>query len=163
VVVTDEPDPGRVAELAAFVQPAVVQWYGWAPDTVGVLRQGVPSGELWVSVGVEERDGGQAEERLAAAIAAGADRVVLDTARAGRSGGTGQAMDWGLAAGLVRRARPTPVVLAGGLTPGNVAEAVRQVGPAAVDVSSGVETAPSAKSARLIRAFVEAVREVTSR
>jgi phosphoribosylanthranilate isomerase len=72
-------------------------------------------------------------------------------------GGTGRTVDWQSAA-LVAMMRP--VVLAGGLTPGNVAEAVHVVAPYGVDVSSGVESAPGQKDPELMRAFVEAVRRV---
>lgn len=70
------------------------------------------------------------------------------------AGGTGTRFDWS----LLPAARHQPLILAGGLAPANVAAAVRQVRPYAVDVSSGVETAPGIKSARLIRDFVAAAR-----
>lgn len=73
---------------------------------------------------------------------------------AGR-GGRGVAPDWDRAAAIARR---IPLVLAGGLSPENVAEAIRQVRPVAVDVSSGVESAPGVKDPALVRRFVENVR-----
>lgn len=69
-------------------------------------------------------------------------------------GGNGLAFDWRLIAG---RRWAVPWMLAGGLTPDNVAEAVRLTGAAQVDVSSGVETAPGVKDEALIRAFLAAV------
>jgi phosphoribosylanthranilate isomerase len=80
---------------------------------------------------------------------------LLDAADA-RKGGTGLRVDWQLAREAARARR---VVLAGGLTPANVAEAIRMVHPYAVDVSSGVESAPGRKSADRLRAFLAAVRE----
>lgn len=80
---------------------------------------------------------------------------LLDAADDRRKGGTGARIDWSVAAAA---ARVRPVVLAGGLTPMNVREAIRAVHPYAVDVSSGVEMAPGHKSTDLIRAFIEAVR-----
>lgn len=69
-------------------------------------------------------------------------------------GGSGESFDWS----LVPASCPLPVILSGGLTPNNVAEAIRQVRPVAVDVSSGVESAKGIKDAAKIRAFVSAVR-----
>jgi phosphoribosylanthranilate isomerase len=77
--------------------------------------------------------------------------VLLDTPSAG-FGGSGQTFDWALAAEVARHAR---VVLAGGLTPDNVADAVRAVRPYAVDVASGVERAPGVKDPEKLRRFVE--------
>jgi phosphoribosylanthranilate isomerase len=84
---------------------------------------------------------------------------VLDTFSELAYGGTGQITDWGLAADV---AKSTPILLAGGLTPDNVIEAIRTVRPYGVDVSSGVESAPGKKDHAKIRAFVDAVRVVSS-
>jgi phosphoribosylanthranilate isomerase len=74
-------------------------------------------------------------------------------------GGTGQVTDWTLAADVAKTSR---ILLAGGLTPDNVTEAVRTVRPYGVDVSGGVESAPGKKDHAKLRAFVEAVRVVSS-
>ena len=84
---------------------------------------------------------------------------VLDTFSELAYGGTGQITDWGLAADV---AKSTPILLAGGLTPENVTEAIGIVRPYGVDVSSGVESAPGKKDHAKMRAFVEAVRVVSS-
>jgi phosphoribosylanthranilate isomerase len=72
-------------------------------------------------------------------------------------GGTGQTVDWGLAQEV---AQSMPVVLAGGLTPVNVAEAIARVRPYGVDVSSGVELSPGKKDHEKVKAFIDAARLV---
>lgn len=83
--------------------------------------------------------------------------ILLDAYVPGVAGGTGATFDWSLAAEL---ARSRQVTLAGGLTPDNVAEAVRLVRPFCVDVASGVESAPGRKDHGKVRAFVAAARSV---
>jgi phosphoribosylanthranilate isomerase len=86
-----------------------------------------------------------------------ADGILLDTRTAdGARGGTGRSFDWTLAS-AVRQAAPY-LVLAGGLNPGNVRQAIEAVRPDAVDVSSGVELSPGRKDPAAVRAFVAAVR-----
>jgi phosphoribosylanthranilate isomerase len=91
---------------------------------------------------------------VARARASAADMVLLDAAVAGRDGGTGTTFDWSL---LDAEPLGRPFALAGGLTPENVADAVRRTGPALVDVSSGVESAPGRKDAARVAAFLAAV------
>ena len=80
--------------------------------------------------------------------------LLLDTYKQGQTGGTGEAFDWELA---VRAKEYGPIVLAGGLTAANVAQAVAAVRPQAVDVASGVEAAPGKKDPEKLRAFFRAV------
>jgi phosphoribosylanthranilate isomerase len=92
-----------------------------------------------------------------------ADAVVLDARVKGRLGGTGVALEWGRLADSVAALRGrTPFVLAGGLTPANVAEAVRLLAPDVVDVSSGVESSAGIKDHAKMRAFFDAARGDTT-
>ncbi len=84
---------------------------------------------------------------------------VLDAFSEQAYGGTGQVVDWGLAS---EAARAATVILAGGLTPDNVGQAIRVVQPYGVDVSSGVEAAPGKKDHEKVWAFLRAVRVVSS-
>jgi phosphoribosylanthranilate isomerase len=84
-------------------------------------------------------------------------RVLLDAHDPERRGGTGRQVDWARAAAL---AATRPVILAGGLRPDTVAEAIARVRPAGIDVSSGVERAPGVKDEARMRALFDAVREV---
>ncbi|MGA3181030.1 MAG: phosphoribosylanthranilate isomerase [Verrucomicrobiota bacterium] len=84
------------------------------------------------------------------------DYILLDSYVPGQPGGTGETFNWDLAAEA--RELGKPIILAGGLTPENVARAVRVVEPFAVDVSSGVESTPGKKDRQKMRDFVAAVR-----
>jgi len=83
-----------------------------------------------------------------------AKALLLDAFVEGLHGGSGAAFDWS----LIPRGLPLPVILSGGLTPENVADAVRRVRPSAVDTSSGVESAKGIKDAQKIAAFIKGVR-----
>ena len=86
-----------------------------------------------------------------------APAFLLDAAVKGQYGGSGAIADWSSAAELAKR---YPLLLAGGLTPENVSDAVRQAKPWGVDVASGVESNPGQKDAAKLSAFVQAVRRV---
>lgn len=81
---------------------------------------------------------------------------LVDTYKAGIPGGTGETFDWSF---MRERRDDVPLILSGGLTPENVADAVVAVRPFAVDVSSGVEVSPGVKDPEKMRAFVDAVRD----
>ena len=98
-------------------------------------------------------DGGRAED--AAQLYPDAQGLLYDSHVSGGAGGSGDIFDWA----LLPRSRH-PVWLAGGLTPSNVADAVRQCEPWAVDVSSGVEDAPGIKNRNLVEAFIRNARSV---
>lgn len=80
--------------------------------------------------------------------------LLLDAFDERAYGGTGTGFDWS----LIPRELPLPVILSGGLNPANVADAIRRVGPWAVDVSSGVEASPGIKDARKMAEFFQGVR-----
>jgi phosphoribosylanthranilate isomerase len=86
---------------------------------------------------------------------AGAQGLLLDAYIEGTHGGTGESFDWS----LIPSDLPLPLILSGGLHAGNVAEAIKQVRPYAVDVSSGVEAAKGIKDAAKVAAFIKAVKD----
>lgn len=143
------PGDAEIADVLASVRLDVLQLYVDAARAVDLrARFGVP---VWRAVGVA----GQGD---LPAGADGADGFVVEPKPprgATRPGGNAVALDWSMLAGW--RA-PAPWLLAGGLSPDNVAEAIAASGAAAVDVSSGVESRPGVKDAALIRAFVAAAR-----
>jgi phosphoribosylanthranilate isomerase len=124
-----------------------------SPERVAEIRArlGLP---VMKAVGV----GSEADLPALDAHARAADQLLVDAKPAPGAdlpGGNGLAFDWRLIAG---RRWPVPWMLAGGLTPDNVAEAVRLTGAAQLDVSSGVESAPGVKDPARIRAFVAAAQ-----
>jgi phosphoribosylanthranilate isomerase len=84
--------------------------------------------------------------------------LVLDSSHAGEFGGSGRTFDWNISRRFTDTNPGLHIVLAGGLTPENVAVAVRSARPFGVDVTTGVESAPGRKDHGLMRAFIEAVR-----
>jgi phosphoribosylanthranilate isomerase len=136
----------RVRRLCQSLGIRTVQLHG--EESAATARQ---LGDLCVIKAF--RIGGEAD--LAALEGYPAAAYLLDSRVAGRRGGTGMAFDWGLAARAARHGR---IILAGGLRPDNVAEAIRLVRPYGVDTSSGVECEPGKKDPAKMRAFVEAAR-----
>lgn len=140
--------PGTVAdavELVGRTSPDAVQVHGsLAPAEVATLRDRVHV-DVVAAIGADEEE--------LAAYAAAADALLVDTPAADGGGGTGRTHDWDrtreATAGL-----GVPVVLAGGLEPGTVSEAVRTVRPFGVDVASGVESEGGVKDHDAVAAFV---------
>ena len=136
----------RAVELTETVRPDVLQIHGaFGPEDLRFVR--VETGTKVVPV----VDCGDPDR--AAACAEVADAVLVDSTTDGGAGGTGETHDWAATGDLVDDL-PAPVILAGGLTPENVAEAVRTADPFAVDVASGVESDGGVKDHDAVRAFV---------
>lgn len=136
--------PATVEELCTAAGIRIVQLHGSEePEYVEQL----PEYRVIKAIRV-----GRAEDLLAARQYR-VSAVLLDSKVEGLWGGSGRSFDWTLARQLNAR-----IILAGGLAPDNVAQAIRLVKPYAVDVSTGVEAAPGRKDPALVRAFVAAVR-----
>lgn len=140
--------PTEVCDTVAAIGLGAVQLHG-DEDPADYLGAGVP---LWQVLRIGSS--------LPTAVSARAAEVMLD-AKVEGFGGSGRSFDWSLAHGARRYG--LPFWLAGGLTPANVGEAVRQARPVGVDVASGVEARPGLKDAALVRAFVAAVRAAEER
>ena len=158
--------PGHVGRVGVFVDPddellaraieagrlAAVQIHRTTPTRAAAIRArfGV---ETWAAVAVKTRADLDAAHGFAGAV----DRILYDAKTPEGSalpGGMGVRFDWGLLDGF---RHPLPWLLSGGLDPANVADAIRATGAAAVDVSSGVESAPGVKDVTKIAAFLDAV------
>jgi len=146
-----DPTREEVAAAVAAVRLDAIQLHGDEDAaTVGALAA-LAGAPVWKAVAVAT------SEDIAALDRWPVDTVLLDAPSAGR-GGSGQRFDWGLARAAVARHRQLRIVLAGGLGPDNVAAAIAEVTPWAVDVASGVEIAPGQKDPERVRAFVRAAR-----
>ncbi len=134
------------------------------PFTVNDIKQlrSIWTNEIWAMAGIqsnEDRSLHEIREYLIQLAAAGADRIVLDTSVKGRlSGGSGKTFDWNLGRDIIASV-DVPILLAGGLSPKNVAQAVVKTKPSGVDVSSGVEISPGKKSPDKVRIFIDAIRK----
>lgn len=149
LLVNEQPIP--TAQAIDAVKPDVVQFHGGeTPEWLALLKSAVKR-ELWKARGVRDAASLIDALRYRGAV----DRVLYDSAKGALPGGNGLAIDWPLIAGFRHE---IPWGLAGGLTPDNVAEAIRVTGAPLVDASSGLESAPGVKDAGRIRAFVQAAR-----
>jgi phosphoribosylanthranilate isomerase len=151
-------DVGKIAADAQTSGVEVIQLHGdpRAADILAMRKRF--GGQVWA---VARADGSVLPEWTEELFHV-ADAVLLDARVKGRLGGTGVALEWGMLADSVAALRGrTPVVLAGGLHAGNVAEAVRLLAPDVVDVSSGVESSPGIKDYAKMKAFFDAAQGET--
>ena len=154
VILLVDPGEDLFDDVLHEVEPDAIQLHGkespdqvlrWWRDCSGIC-------ELWRAVGVSTEDDLEALDQWRV------DRFLIDAKPpkdADRPGGNGETMDWSLLDGF----QPdVPWILAGGLTSENVETAIAATGATAVDVSSGVESAPGLKDEDLIRAFIDAAK-----
>lgn len=141
------PDPDEVRRIASDVGLSAAQLHGdespaaFAGAAPTLIKVAALSGDADVRAAIE----------LPLDVT-----VLVDAADRERRGGTGQQADW---SGAARIAAVRPVILAGGLSPDNVAQAIARVRPWGIDVSSGVEDRPGVKSAAKLRALFEAIHQ----
>jgi phosphoribosylanthranilate isomerase len=145
VAVTLNPEPALLQEIFEVFKPDV--WQSDAEDQQGATLP--PGIALWP---VLRSSPGESPAQTLQRLAAAKDRVLFEGPRSG----TGKVSDWAAAHVLAQRCE---VILAGGLSPANVREAIAKVLPFGVDVSSGVELAPGQKSPELIQSFVAKARK----
>ncbi|PIQ82672.1 MAG: phosphoribosylanthranilate isomerase [Candidatus Omnitrophica bacterium CG11_big_fil_rev_8_21_14_0_20_64_10] len=146
IAVVANEKPSFLKELLRVCDFSGIQFHGDEPPEE-VLAVKAPGRMVIKAIRVA---GPQSLEKIPAYR--GVDAVLLDTHRPGRLGGTGETFDWNLA----REAAGfgIPVLLAGGLTPENVAGAIRQTAPFGVDVVSGVEATPGRKNSDRVKQFI---------
>ena len=163
-------DPGVAADIIARLPPHVTTVGVFVNESIDGIREAVQR----TGIGTVQLHGDESpdyvealgcpvlramsvdEAERACAAWPTATTFLVDTVDPVQRGGTGVAVDWTRAAAL---ARDWPVVLAGGLTPGNVREAIAAVRPVGVDVSSGVEASPGVKDFDKVTRFLEQARD----
>lgn len=152
VVLLMDAEPSWQQEVITTLQPDLVQFHGTeTPEQCAAAQRPYVKA---IAMG----DGGVDLAQCAARYADAAG-LLLDGHGAGEMGGSGQRFDWRAANATIGK----PLILAGGLNPGNVAQAVTTARPYGVDVSSGVESAPGVKDHRKIQQFIEEVRQADVR
>jgi phosphoribosylanthranilate isomerase len=145
-----EPEPRWAREVFDEVGLDFVQLYGG--DEQSFLEgSGLSPRRLIRSVSIGSKDDLDAINETSAGY------ILLDTKVEGKAGGAGKTFDWNIAAAASAYGRP--IILAGGLNPDNVAEAIRVGAPQAVDVSSGVESSPGKKDPDKVREFIRRAKQ----
>jgi phosphoribosylanthranilate isomerase len=153
VLVTMPESIERAVELVGAINPDALQLHSdFSPDELRYLRAETET-DLVVAVGADESGRANGYDEVA-------DAVLVDSTDESGGGGTGETHDWTATRDLAAELS-SPVVLAGGLTPENVAEAVATVDPYAVDVASGVEADGGVKDHDAVRAFVARARRAS--
>lgn len=159
VAVFGEASAAEIVDIAGEIGCDVVQLHGdQNAMLIEEVRRGF-EGDVWAVLRVRDELPQNATELFSVS-----DAVVLDAKVDGQLGGTGRTVNWDRLRASLAAARGDAgrLVLAGGLTPQNVAGAMALLAPDVVDVSSGVEMAPGVKDVERMRAFARAVRGATS-
>jgi phosphoribosylanthranilate isomerase len=163
-------------EALAVSGLTAVQLHGefWDWQIEGVLEKTQGNVKLLQVVGfeVDSEDAARAREHFERRLVEAVDNpaiwaVLLDAAKSGGSGGLGLSFDWTDARQIVDRVyagrkNPPKLIVAGGLRPDNVAQAIATFAPFGVDVASGVESSPGTKDPAKLKAFIEAARNSAS-
>lgn len=151
VAVTSASDSESVLRICSKLKPDAVQLHQHQRELVHSVRKKRPDMRVILATAIRDHSSISRAKRTSRY----SDAVLADSAGTGPMGGTGRTHDWRLTAALRNRIYPHPLILAGGLTPGNVRLAIRKVRPFAVDVSTGVEKRVGVKDHEKIRSFID--------
>jgi len=168
VLVVAQQPLDQLSEIARLCKPLALQVHGdeSTEQISELVKRLTDDTEIWRGLAVapssEQQPRSVADnltliEELAGA---GVTRIVLDTRVKGEMGGTGVTCDWPTAAAIIKDSA-LPVMLAGGLGPDNVVEAIKATGATGVDMATGVEQAPGRKDPAKLRALATALRELS--
>jgi phosphoribosylanthranilate isomerase len=151
VLVTVPASLEDLVETCEKLNPEAVQIHGEKLPDVDAVREHLPNKLLIGTVNANPTNAIDNATKAAKIF----DAILLDSLAHGKHGGTGVIHDWNVSQHVKQLIYPKPLILAGGLNPENVAEAVRTVQPYAVDVSSGVEQQPGIKDHKKIIKFIK--------
>jgi len=138
------------------LQPDGVQIYGKKYQDAQIIRKYLPYTKLIKAIHLQPDNVDESSFKFSSF-----DAVLIDSYVEGKYGGTGKVNDWKLSKIIRNKLDPTPLILAGGLTPNNVEKAIHIVNPYAVDVSSGVEASPGIKDPKKVIEFVQNAKKVS--
>jgi phosphoribosylanthranilate isomerase len=156
VLVTHLVDPDDIVALATQIGVTTIQLHGdTSPAQAVVIKQHLPNIKIYKAIHVIDTESIDMASQYVNAV----DAIVLDTisVATGQVGGTGRIHDWSISRRIVERL-PIPVILAGGLNPDNVGDAIRQVKPFGVDVNSGTKGADGYKDHARLQRFIESAK-----
>ena len=156
VVVTAPQNIEELAEICETLKPSAIQIHGKKRFVDSEIRERIRYTRLIKTVYVKADSLNDASLRDSKSF----DAILLDSFTKDQYGGTGKVHDWTLSMQIKDAVAPVPVILAGGLKPENVKEAILTVKPYAVDVASGVEASPGVKDHGKVRAFVENAKQI---
>jgi len=156
VVVMAPKSIKQLVEVCEGLKPSAIQIHGKEQLDSSEIREKIKDTRLIKTVYVTE----SALNETAIEDSKMFDALLLDSFSKGQYGGTGKVHDWTLSRQIKEAVAPVPVILAGGLKPENVKEAILTVQPYAVDVASGVELSPGVKDHEKVRTFVENAKKI---
>lgn len=161
-IVTTETKPGVLREIAAKIKPDYLQLHSFFTlDRIKEIARSIPSTTGLISLlSVKGKPEGLKKRALELANSP-VEAVLLDSKVGNQTGGTGRVHNWEHSRKIRDALHPFPVILAGGLNPGNVGKAIMKVRPYGVDVATGVED-ECAKSKQKIEQFLEEVKNSES-
>jgi phosphoribosylanthranilate isomerase len=156
VLVTVPTNIDQILKTYEKLSPDAIQIHGEKLPNTSTLREKLPNVPLIRAINANSFN----TPKVVSEVSKLFDAILLDSIAHGRYGGTGIAHDWELSKRVKRAIHPKSLVLAGGLTPENVKDAVRTVQPYAVDVCTGVELRPGVKDLQKVSAFIQNAKEV---
>lgn len=156
VVVTPPKSIEWLLEVNNMLRPSAIQIHGKNELDSKIIQNSIKDTMLIKTIYVTENSlNKKIKEDLKTF-----DAILLDSFNKTQYGGTGKVHDWKLSRQIKKALEPIPVILAGGLTPDNIKEAILTVKPYAVDVASGVESNPGIKDNKKIRTFIENAKQI---